>query len=371
MSIEELVNKYSPILYLHNKEVYYPANMDWILSNSTLIDHNDGYIKKSPTNIDLYNLAKKYNFEARKDGDIVLSITKDLYTGQRPIKNVFIYAYPRFVNNKTYITYIITFPYNGEYNILNLVQVGEHPFDIEHLTVELNEINELTRVYFGFHGSKDGIWIPKEKLLYEFNSENAYGGTGETSSAFSSMEGEARSKFVGFIALNGHGIYPYEGVNLRLLGIANDYMNKGTKWIPKVQIISYEEHLFDKEKIGWIYFNGRLGGSLLKGDTSGITSLSDKGWIKDIDNTESSYYNKPILIGNTIYWLLIASKNFISLLIIYFVVYLILNITTKIKDGTMIQYPAENHFITIIILVISNLIINKTASTIIHKLAPN
>jgi hypothetical protein len=321
--------------------------MNWIMENSTLVDHNKNTNIKPVTNIDLYNKGSEYNFEQHKDGDIILSFSNNLNGGQRPLKNVPIYALVRPQGEKIYITYIVVFPYNGEYNILNLIKVGNHPIDIEHLTVELNNNGtEILRVFFGFHGSRDGMWVSKNNLQYK------------------------DEKFICYIALNGHGLYPIQGINFRLGGLANDQMDKGYEWIPQVEIISYDPEIFDKETMGWIYYNGRLGGTIEKGNTTGITSLLDKGWIQNIDNPDESYYDKPNIMKISTYKYTTIIINIVFFILLYFIIFLLLKGITKLINRDICGFPVANHFIVLALAISLYFIIRIITIKVIDHFAP-
>lgn len=103
-----LINKWSPIVYLHPEEKYFPCSIDWLNTNSVLVDHNTQppTLINPTTNISLYNISGRYNFERRVGGDIIQSFTGQLYPGQIPINQVPIYALVRTKNDKLYITYV-------------------------------------------------------------------------------------------------------------------------------------------------------------------------------------------------------------------------------------------------------------------------
>ena len=74
--MQQLANKWSPIIYHHPDEKYYPVSIVWLMANSILIDYSDlnNIQPISPiTNQDIYNLAKKHNFEIKTDGSILFS----------------------------------------------------------------------------------------------------------------------------------------------------------------------------------------------------------------------------------------------------------------------------------------------------------
>lgn len=312
--MDNLVTKFTPIIYLHPEEKYYPVDVDWLLKNSELVDFNDNTRKQSPSQRDLYNIAEKYNFGPRKDGDVVLGFNPHIYRGQSPLSDVPIYALVREMNDKIYINYIIVFAYNGTYNIAGLAELGEHPGDIEHITVETTKDGKLLRVFFSAHGTKDGRWVNAEDV----ESENG--------------------KIVAYNAVNGHGLYPHEGTAFRFGGAANDILIKGERWEPIAKQIYFRDNSnFNIDTMGWTVYNSRFGGSLDKPNTEGITGLPDKGWIINIDNPDITFYNPPhILVGKLDKTYSIASYilrilgNYLGIYIIMMVVHRgSLNLTMK------------------------------------------
>ena len=156
MSKLDLLKKFSPVIYFHSDEKYFPVNIDFLLKNSTLKNFSDNTTITSPSQLDLYTLAEKNNFKPMSDGNIVLSINPLIKYGQNPISDVPIYAIHRTKNDKIYLTYILLLAHNGPYNILNVTEVGSHPGDLEHITVELDKDEKLSRVFYSAHGETDG-----------------------------------------------------------------------------------------------------------------------------------------------------------------------------------------------------------------------
>jgi hypothetical protein len=338
--MESLVTKFSPIIYLHPQELFYPVDIDWLLKYSTLKDFNDKTTIKSPKQRDLYNIAKKYNFQARKDGDVVLGFPEEINKGQTPVNDVPIYALVREMNNKVYITYIILFAYNGTYNIAGLAEVGEHPGDMEHITVEATKDGTLLRAFFSAHGIKDGRWVNAE----EIEKENG--------------------KIVAYNAVNGHGLYPYEGIAFRFGGAANDTLVKGDRWEPVPKIIySKDNPKFNIDTMGWTVYNSRFGGSLDKPNTDGITGLPDKGWIENIDNPDETFYKPPpIFVENTENTYL-AIKSFLKLIGLYLGIYILIKIFHK---GSL-SLTIKEHILVILAILIIRETFKKTVTSILKK----
>jgi len=341
--MEELVNRFTPIVYMHPEEQFFPVSINWLLQRSELIDYNvspNGI--KSPTNRDLYNIAQKYNFQTVKEGDIILSYNEYVYKGQIPMSEVPIYALYREKDGKKYITYIILFAYNGTYNIAGIAEVGDHPGDMEHLTVELNTDNTLSRVFYSAHGVKDGRWVDAKDVLFE------------------------NDKIVAYNALNGHGLYPHEGIAFRFGGFANDYLIKGQKWEPKAEIIHLKDDpKFNIDTMGWTVYDGRIGGKAIKGNTDGITGFPDKAWIKAIDNPDKTFYNPPSIIRKSN--LYTSSTYILRVIIGYFIIYGLIKIVNNYLKEKSFSISLKVHIIVILIMLIISMSFRKVIEPILKK----
>jgi hypothetical protein len=338
--MESLVSKFSPIIYLHPEELFYPVDIDWLLKYSTLKDFNDNTIIKSPKQRDLYDIAKKYNFQARKDGDVVLNFSQDSYKGQTPVSDVPVYALVREMNDKVYITYIILFAYNGSYNIAGLADVGEHPGDMEHITVEASKDGTLLRVFFSAHGVKDGRWVKAEDV----ETENG--------------------KIVGYNAVNGHGLYPSEGIAFRFGGAANDTLVKGNKWEPVSKIIYLKDNpKFNIDTMGWTVYNSRFGGSLDKPNTEGITGLPDKGWIENIDNIDETFYKPPPIFAGKKENVYLSISSVLKIIGLYLGIYILI----KIFHNKTLSLTIKEHILVILAILIIRSIFKKSFTTILNK----
>jgi hypothetical protein len=272
--MEQLIKKYSPIVYINSEEKYLPSSIDWMLKYSTLVDFNTNTKIKSPSQRDLYEIAKKYDFQRRGEGDVVLSFDSDVYKGQTPLSDVPVYAFSRETEDKIYITYMILLPYNGSYDIAGLAELGEHPGDLEYMTIECSKDGNLKRVYFGAHGYKDGRWV--DGSLVELENDH----------------------IVCYMAFSGHGLYHKPGQVFRFGGFANDVVNRGIRWTPNVSTIYYrDDPKFNIDTMGWTTFNSRIGGGQDKPNTDGIMGLPDKPWFVNGTNPDETYYNPPPIIS--------------------------------------------------------------------------
>jgi len=342
------MEKFAPVIYFHPEEKYFPVSADFMLQNSTLKDFNTEQVIVHPTNRDLYNIAEKYSFNPMGNGEIILSIDKLIFKGEMPISNVPVYAIKRTINSMIYITYVLLFAYNGAYDILGVKEAGQHPGDIEHYTVELDLNENLKRVHFGAHGNLEGRTVDAKNVFFE------------------------NGKIVVYSALNGHGLYPQKGYAFRIAGLANDYLDSGVRWEPKVEeIYGRTNPNFNIDTMGWTVYNGRIGGELVKGNTDGIVGLTDKVWYgplgNDIDEFDPKKLNSPPLITETNAKLTLLLKNVMLFVFFYFISYYTLKLSQYLLKGHP-DFMIHASAISALLLMI--FIYRKIAYYLINKYSP-
>jgi hypothetical protein len=350
MSNQALIKRFTPVIWIHPDEKYFPCSIEWLLQHSKLVDFNTNTTISPVTQRDLYTIAQTYGFGRRADGDVVLSWSEDMYKGQTPLSSVPCYALVRETNDYIYISYIFLFAYNGEYSILGLAEAGMHPGDIEHITVEVDKRTDaLHRVYFSAHGTKDGRWVPANEVEID------------------------NDRIVAYNALNGHGLYPHVGTVFRLGGVANDYLDKGFLWEPRAKEFFLNGHPnFDVNTMGFFAYNSRVGGSDDKPNTEGITGIPDKGWIQNIDNPDPAFYNPPNIYSPKADRIAYVARNFVRFAILYFLVYACLKLVTRISKGkTVSPFGWKQHFLTIVLVAVLYKAYTTVGMKLIHKYAPS
>jgi hypothetical protein len=242
MSDVELLNKFVPIFYLHSKEKYFPSDINFMLDNSVLVENNV-VIDTKVTSKKLYDYTNT-NFPGQTGIDwqkLRIEFPDSILGGFQgeKLQDAPVYG---LVNNRLPDTielyYLMVFPYNGPRKILGIQDAGQHYGDIEHVTIELDKTSKNPiRMYFGAHGDADGKWID-----------------------WKDVQKVDQTHPIVLLALEGHGAYPEEGYAYRIFGLANDEVDYGTKWTPKVvQIFTRNEPGFNPETMGWLYFAGRFG----------------------------------------------------------------------------------------------------------------
>lgn len=259
--LSQLLNKYSPILYLHSEEDYFPSTINFILENSFLQKKDNTKLLDSP--LFSSTLYDSYKGEEGRDTEIVLT-SSSLKVGQKDkLNSIPIYGLAKIINNKTHLFYNFIYPYNGAKNVVGLRDVGAHFGDIEHITVVLNSDNSISELFYSAHGSSEGRWLKPTDVTFEGDRPIVY------------------------VAKYSHASYPKEGVVFRFFGFGNDYTNKGIKWNPQV-VRLYEDTdtvNFNKNTMGWMYYRGNIG-------YDGVGSLGVRDYIKEGDSKD----NKPFPI---------------------------------------------------------------------------
>jgi len=223
------LQRYSPVLYLHTNEKYFPCSFEKYLSKSKLY-YNDNLVFDNVNRNNLvqyrYNgeIANGLNWNLRTD-----FTNEDTIMNARALNDVPIYAYIKEINEDIlHIYYIYFFAYNGPYKIL-FKNIGSHYADIEHITVEVNRhTGNLLRVYYSAHGYKAGMWKNADEIDYNIDGRP-----------------------IVYLAKGSHASYPKSGTYYRIYGFANDLCNNGYKWTPNIIKLS------DAEEI--VKYNGTWG----------------------------------------------------------------------------------------------------------------
>ncbi|KAK1373853.1 hypothetical protein POM88_030046 [Heracleum sosnowskyi] len=168
IQIQELFSAYSPLLYFHPDEQFYPSSVSWFFQNGALL-----YTKGNESNpVPINPTGSNLPLNGTNDG-----------------------------------AYWLDLPINETIrDSLKKGKIGEHVGDWEHVTLRISNFDgELKRVYFSQHNN--GTWV-----------------------SASSLEFENSSKPVVYVSLHGHAAFPHTGLVLEggtdEVGIRND-MAKG------------------------------------------------------------------------------------------------------------------------------------------------
>ncbi|KAL8521417.1 hypothetical protein ACS0TY_011802 [Phlomoides rotata] len=208
--IEALVKTYSPYIYFHPKETYFPSSVNWYFSNGALlyktgeesnpipIEPNGSNLPQGGSNDGSYWLDLPVNQQEKervKKGDLQ---SAEGYIHVKPVLGA------TFTDIQIWLFYPFNGPATAKLGIIEhipLGKIGEHVGDWEHVTLRISNFDGiLYKVYLGQHST--GTWV--DSCLLKFREGN---------------------KFVGYSARNGHGSYYKEEVVLQgggSIGIRND-----------------------------------------------------------------------------------------------------------------------------------------------------
>ncbi|KAL2234258.1 uncharacterized protein LOC105168414 [Sesamum indicum] len=222
--IKALVQAYSPHIYFHPDEEYFPSSVAWFFENGALlytkgdesnpvpIDPAGSNLPQGGPNDDAYWIDLPIDSAAKervKKGDLA-----DAYA--------YLHVKPMFGGTFTDVAIWLFYPFNGparakvEFFNISLGKIGEHVGDWEHVTLRISNFNgELKSMYFSQHSK--GLWADAVDL--EFENGN---------------------KPVAYSSLHGHASYPNQGLVLQgngSIGIRNDsakgksFMDTGAKFL--------------------------------------------------------------------------------------------------------------------------------------------
>lgn len=261
--MDNLIQKYKPIIIFHPDERYLPASMEFMVENSALYKNGSLIAETGKITVEQMEMNAGTN----------LKIDNKHYNGQLTKDNLDnIPIYVKVKENEKYheITYIVYFMYNYGYNICGKL-TGDHDSDLEHISVLIDKKSEdLIAVYYSYHS--EGIWRYKKDIPMKNGHPLVW------------------------CAKDSHAFYPYTRPHFRVFCFANDYMGNGIEWNPQLVID------VDTEKPYWMKYKGQL-------SMNGIDNIPLKSWYKNFEEKISSnmlrdlflpcVYNKYVMKTHT------------------------------------------------------------------------
>ncbi|KAI3498454.1 hypothetical protein L1887_34229 [Cichorium endivia] len=207
--IEALIQAYSPIIYFHPDEKYFPSTVNWYFQNGALLYQKGLESNPIPVKPDGSNLPQ----DGSDDGSYWLDLPIDdsakekVKKGDLDSANAYFHLKPMFGATFTDIAIWIFYPFNGparaklEFVTISLGKIGQHVGDWEHMTLRVSNFDgSLKYVYFSEHSG--GTLLDASQI--ELGDEN---------------------KPVAYASLNGHAFYSKPGLVLQGKGgngIRND-----------------------------------------------------------------------------------------------------------------------------------------------------
>ncbi|KAK7323886.1 hypothetical protein VNO77_27386 [Canavalia gladiata] len=210
--IKAMIETYSPYMYLHPLEKYFPSSVDWFFTSGTLLyEKIKGAIRKDSIEPTGSNLPQG----GSNDDDVTywLDLPIDeiqrtsVKKGDLQSSQVYVHVKPMLGGTFTDIVMWVFYPFNGGARAkvactnIPLRTKGEHVGDWEHVTLRVSNFNgELWRVYLSQHSK--GQWVDACNL--EFQNGN---------------------RPVLYSSLHGHALFPKPGLvmqGVKGLGVRND-----------------------------------------------------------------------------------------------------------------------------------------------------
>lgn len=253
MDFQSLAKKYSPIVFLHPEEKYFPCPIEDYVDNCSLWNSGKEVIPLGEMNIEKLPLTdEKWN----------LKVSENYYTGEEKLETVPYYVHIIEKDKVIQIIYVFIYAYNGSLYLCNIKKcgAGSHQADAEHMTVEVNKNDgSLNRVYFAAHGTNDGKWVSPKDLEY--------------------MDG----RILVYSAKHSHASYNKKGEIVRCLGIVSDYTGKGKLWSPNYMI-------YIDDETRWVNFKGYLG------FPNHVKSLGKREWWKSETEKSTNWFCRVFCI---------------------------------------------------------------------------
>ncbi|KAL5708557.1 hypothetical protein ACHQM5_019342 [Ranunculus cassubicifolius] len=210
--IQDLVQKYSPFIYLHPDEPYLPSSVSWFFNNGALLYQKGNESNPIPIDSDGSELPKggaddeTYWLDLPRDEGAQNNVKK----GDLQSAVAYLHVKPMLGGMFTDICVWIFYPFNGAAKAkvmklnIGLGKLGEHVGDWEHLTLRISNFDgSLWKVYFAEHNK--GIWVDASQVEYQNGN-----------------------RVVAYASLHGHALYPHPGLVLQgnpggnKIGLRND-----------------------------------------------------------------------------------------------------------------------------------------------------
>lgn len=280
-----LIKKYSPIVYLHNKEPYFPTTSTvWFFGKNTAIMAMNGtmIIPAGKITNEFLDTCRDSNPPTAAEriaecGQFYYQNPSCKRYGSNPNKhldahqNLVTACYVVTSETKThiYLQYIFLYGFNAPYPFGpftgNFTDIqNAHEGDIEHINIEVDAITHVpSRIFYSAHADPEGFWIDANHPDMEYE------------------EGHP----VVFVAHGSHATYPKAGTYVRIYGVANDETNKGLRWTPQIiRLYPIGDSRYNTSTMSWVAFAGRMG-------DNGPLSLSGHYWFANtfIWDTGSPY----------------------------------------------------------------------------------
>lgn len=244
--VDALIMRHRPRFWLHSQEAYFPMDVVEWFARCTVNDlESDAPLMPvdQPLTPALLDAAFVEPPAGRRATLKLRAEFNHVRRGTTALETVPVYA--RVIDSnqqKLYVTYIVFFAYNADYNVFLGARRGGHYADFERVNLQFDRATlTLERIYFGAHGSGAGRWVAAGDVRY--------------------VRGSERRRPVVYIARGSHALYSRPGTYVRFAGAANDLCRPGTRWEPLLiqRLVDRGEPGYAAERMGWLRYQGDMG----------------------------------------------------------------------------------------------------------------
>ncbi|XAR63372.1 hypothetical protein NMG60_11023284 [Bertholletia excelsa] len=199
--VHNLIQAYSPCIYFHPSEKYFPSSVSWFFENGALLYQEGEGLEPVPVDPTGSNLPQG----GSDDGAFWLDLPRHGKSKKRGkkgnLEEAEVYLHIKPMLGATFTDIAIWARIFGLVDV-SLGKIGEHVGDWEHLTLRVSNFNgELRSAYLSQHSK--GTWVEASELEFQ--------------------DGSARP--VIYASVNGHALYPRPGSALQGkggIGVTND-----------------------------------------------------------------------------------------------------------------------------------------------------
>ncbi|CAL5184777.1 unnamed protein product [Lathyrus oleraceus] len=241
--IEAILQVYSPFLYLHSDEEYFPSSVNWFFSNGALLYKKGDELNPIQIQQNGTNLPQDHNY----DDSYWINLPVDdankekVKRGNLESAESYVHVKPMFGGTFSDIVMWIYYPFNGparakvELINIKLGKIGEHVGDWEHVTLRVSNLDgKLWQMYFSQHSS--GSWVDSSQI--EFQNDTT-------------------KRPIVYASLHGHAAYPHEGLVLlgeNGIGVRDD-TNKGSNVMDMGKFVLVSaDYLGSVKEPAWLNF---------------------------------------------------------------------------------------------------------------------
>ncbi|KAK1422840.1 hypothetical protein QVD17_18129 [Tagetes erecta] len=201
--IKTLIQTYSPVIYFHPDEQYFPSSVDWFFENGALLYHKGEESKPNRVEKDGINLPQGGSNDDTYWLDLPLDGSNKDRVKRGDLQDASAYFHVKPVSGGLFtdIAIWVFYPFNGgsrakvKFLNVSLGKLGEHVGDWEHVTLRISNINgELNSVFFSQHSW--GKWVSASALEYH---------TGNKPMVYASLHGHASYPNPGCVLLGSEG----------------------------------------------------------------------------------------------------------------------------------------------------------------------